>query len=101
MFNNHSRTRHFQSNKQLLFQENNINFYRKPRIKSAKKIIIKFGIPKAICYQLENKKLNNKKIKKINKKKKKIYKKNNTYNPINKKNINNNKNDLNNDKNNG
>lgn len=73
MFNNHSRTRHFQSNKQLLFQENNINFNRKPRIKSAKKIIIKFGIPKAICYQLENRNLNHKKIKKINKKNKTIY----------------------------
>ncbi len=66
---------------------------RKPRIKSAKKIIVKFGISRAICYNLNNNKINHKIIQK-NEKDKTTYQKDfcslyKRKNDKNKKNLNN------------
>ena len=70
MFKNYPELNYYKSKQISLPIDENKSIehkFRKPRIKSAKKIIVKFGISKAICYDINNNKLNHKIIKSNNK----------------------------------
>ncbi len=78
MFKNYPELNYYRKNQLSISIEEKTKIgqkYRKPRIKSAKKIIVKFGISKAICYKINNDKLNYKTIKKKNDKDKTTYQK--------------------------